>query len=327
MTESTGTERIRSQSMTGHADGRNTVPGGQTRPDPVTPRLRLVVVGPVASGRYRRHPLGSGWILVGRAPDNDVVLDEPSVSARHARIDVEPNGVFVTDLGSTNGTWVDGRRLTGTTGVGPGSEIRAGGCVLRVEHDTTDPGEDGPWGPGAGTEPWGADPGSLIPARNRRTLLVSFDPADAAIGDRITDRLVRIGHTLLVERAGSADGWNGRLLDAVWSCDAVVFVVSQAAASSEKVHREVHLAGAERTTVIPVLVEDVALPPDLAWYVGRRPPVDLRHDVVAGLSELQRRLDEVRPKRVARPWRLARRLVLAAAGAAMLIAVAALVLG
>jgi hypothetical protein len=122
-----------------------------------------------------------------------------------------------------------------------------------------------------------------------------------------------------VERPDTTDGWNGRLLDAVWSCDAVVFVVSRAAAASEKVHREVHLAGAERTTVVPVLIEDVDLPADLAYYVEHADPVDLRRDVVAGLSELQRRIDGVRPKRIARPWQLTRR-ILAGAGALAFVA-------
>ena len=53
-------------------------------------------------------------ILIGRSPDNDIVIDEESVSSEHARIDMIPSQlmdglieVFIEDLGSTNGTFVN----------------------------------------------------------------------------------------------------------------------------------------------------------------------------------------------------------------------------
>jgi len=53
-------------------------------------------------------------ILIGRSPDNDIVIDEESVSSEHARLDLIPSplmegmiDVFVEDLGSTNGTFVN----------------------------------------------------------------------------------------------------------------------------------------------------------------------------------------------------------------------------
>ncbi|MBV8235535.1 MAG: FHA domain-containing protein, partial [Acidimicrobiia bacterium] len=55
--------------------------------------------------------LGSGSTTIGRAPDNDLVLREPSVSRHHARLDVAETGVSVVDLGSANGTSVDGVEL------------------------------------------------------------------------------------------------------------------------------------------------------------------------------------------------------------------------
>jgi pSer/pThr/pTyr-binding forkhead associated (FHA) protein len=51
------------------------------------------------------HP-GSG-ITIGRDPGNDVVIEHPSVSARHARVRQTDDGLFIADLGSTNGTFVN----------------------------------------------------------------------------------------------------------------------------------------------------------------------------------------------------------------------------
>ncbi len=68
---------------------------------------------------------------VGRAPDNDVVLLDESVSRRHARIETGPAGARLIDLGSTNGTWRNGKRATDEP-LRPGDEIRFGAVVARV---------------------------------------------------------------------------------------------------------------------------------------------------------------------------------------------------
>ncbi|MEZ6184221.1 MAG: FHA domain-containing protein [Planctomycetota bacterium] len=56
-----------------------------------------------------RAPLGI--LEVGRAPDVQLLVDHPSVSKRHARFTITPEAVTLEDLGSTNGTFVRGRRL------------------------------------------------------------------------------------------------------------------------------------------------------------------------------------------------------------------------
>jgi hypothetical protein len=289
-------------------------------------QLTLVVVGPAAGSVGSRHALDTANLLVGRASDNDLVLDEASVSARHARIDVEPDGAFITDLGSTNGTFLDGRQVRASVELTAGSTLQLGRCEMRVEAGGA-PSPERSEGEATVAAPVLADgtvigeleagggparTGATITTRRPLRILASFDRADEAVGNRIVERLERVGHTVLVDRSVTGDGWSGRLLDAMWSCDAAVFVVSAAAARSERVHREIHLAGAEHTTVVPVVVGEADLPDDLAYYVDRRPGVDLRSDEAAGLSELQLLLDGLAPKRIARPWRLARRLVAAA---------------
>jgi pSer/pThr/pTyr-binding forkhead associated (FHA) protein len=67
---------------------------------------------------------------IGREPGNDLVLDSPIVSGRHARLTLA-NGVWtITDLGSINGTWVDGERVEESLQLAPGSEVRLGDVVL-----------------------------------------------------------------------------------------------------------------------------------------------------------------------------------------------------
>lgn len=71
---------------------------------------------------------------LGRDSSADVVIDHPTVSRRHARIVHTPSGWILTELGSRNGTKVNGKRLLGLTRLKPGDRIRLG----RVTIDFTD---------------------------------------------------------------------------------------------------------------------------------------------------------------------------------------------
>ncbi len=67
---------------------------------------------------------------IGRDPGNDVVLDAPAVAARHAELSLARGVWTLTDLDSTNGSWVDGVRVEGSLALAPGSEIQLGDVVL-----------------------------------------------------------------------------------------------------------------------------------------------------------------------------------------------------
>lgn len=81
----------------------------------------LVVHGP-DGGRY---PI-DGTILVGKHPENDVVIDAPGVSRYHLEVRAEADTVVVRDVGSKNGTFANGARITEIR-VGVGSVVRIGG--------------------------------------------------------------------------------------------------------------------------------------------------------------------------------------------------------
>jgi hypothetical protein len=68
-------------------------------------------------------------VLIGRARGCDLVLADDSVSRRHAMVVREGDRIILTDLGSTNGTFVNGRRITQVE-VQPGDRLRLGGLDL-----------------------------------------------------------------------------------------------------------------------------------------------------------------------------------------------------
>jgi hypothetical protein len=63
------------------------------------------------NGQHKSIPLRDGFTIIGRAPAADLVLDDPSVSRYHARIEIQGRRVDVRDLDSTNGTRVNGREV------------------------------------------------------------------------------------------------------------------------------------------------------------------------------------------------------------------------
>ena len=93
----------------------------------------LEVVHP--GGARTWHPLGERPLTVGRGLSNDLLLDDPYVDARHARIGLDENGApVIEDLGSVNGLVGKDTRLPGRVPLHPGTEIRVGRTLLRF-HD------------------------------------------------------------------------------------------------------------------------------------------------------------------------------------------------
>jgi pSer/pThr/pTyr-binding forkhead associated (FHA) protein len=77
------------------------------------------------------YPLKVGLNTVGRMPDNDVVLQDPYVSRRHCAILVHAgDGCELHDIASKNGTFVNGRKISGPTPLNSGDEIRMCGKQL-----------------------------------------------------------------------------------------------------------------------------------------------------------------------------------------------------
>lgn len=82
-------------------------------------------------------PLKQGTNTFGRKSENDVVLSDPFVSGRHGTIEVDENGCYLTDTGSTNGTLVNDAKLEPNrrTKIGANDEIRIGSLVLKIVRD------------------------------------------------------------------------------------------------------------------------------------------------------------------------------------------------
>jgi len=106
----------------------------EARRDAARPLGRLVVV---QGGSTDLLP-GQSFLLsvvtaLGRSPSNTVIVDEPFASSEHALIALRGGRWWLEDLASTNGTYLNGQRLTAPAIVGTGDEIGIGGVRLRIE--------------------------------------------------------------------------------------------------------------------------------------------------------------------------------------------------
>ena len=107
------------------------VAGGSVAP-PVGGRL-VVQESPVLE-EGDEFSVDSAPLTVGRASQNDVAIDgDEFASARHVRFEPRRDGVWVHDLGSTNGTYVNGVRIDGARRLAPGDVIRVGETDLRFD--------------------------------------------------------------------------------------------------------------------------------------------------------------------------------------------------
>jgi hypothetical protein len=105
-------------------------------PQPVARELgRLIVLDSSALEEGDVYGIDSTALTIGRSGDNDLPLDgDEYASAHHARFEPRRDGVYIEDVGSTNGTFVNGIRLTNNRRLVPGDVVRIGETDLRFER-------------------------------------------------------------------------------------------------------------------------------------------------------------------------------------------------
>jgi ABC-2 type transport system ATP-binding protein len=96
------------------------------------PQLTLVIV---EGGELERELSVSSPSVIGRDPGVDLVIADSDVSARHASLTPHDGGFAIEDLGSTNGTFVNGQRLAAAQEIRGGDRIQLGATVFEVRAD------------------------------------------------------------------------------------------------------------------------------------------------------------------------------------------------
>jgi hypothetical protein len=136
----------------GQAEPGSAIHGTRVFEVPVARAARATLVLREPHLPPRSIPVEGGTLTIGRGASNGLALDDGRVSRRHARLVARDGLLILTDLGSTNGTRVNGQAIRELT-IGAGDEIRIGDSVIDVAavDDTMDDGPDtASVGPGTG---------------------------------------------------------------------------------------------------------------------------------------------------------------------------------
>ncbi len=84
----------------------------------------------------KRFTLKEGWnLIIGRGVDSDIIVDNTAISRQHSSIELKDGRYILTDLGSLNGTFVNGKRITGPTHVTEHDVINLGKFRLSISED------------------------------------------------------------------------------------------------------------------------------------------------------------------------------------------------
>jgi hypothetical protein len=122
---------VGSRTKAGTARNPRNTPDVHEEPAPVRATARRLVVteGPLSGTSL---DLAASPVLLGRAQEATLVLEDDYASGRHARLFPQGSRWFIEDLGSTNGTYLGGTQLTRALPVEPGVPIRIGKTVIEL---------------------------------------------------------------------------------------------------------------------------------------------------------------------------------------------------
>ncbi len=145
-----------------------------------------------------KHPDGTeneyaiaGELKIGRQQGSDILLTEGGVSRTHARVFEEGGTVYVEDVGSANGTFVDGKRIMESTALTPQSEVLLGDYSLRLKAVTRSSGARRAARPAAGAEdpaPVGGEGGGVRATRAMPSIKKGAGAAKGAAGSELARR-------------------------------------------------------------------------------------------------------------------------------------------
>jgi pSer/pThr/pTyr-binding forkhead associated (FHA) protein/subtilisin family serine protease len=134
--------------------------------------------------------LGPGPTFLGRGAENDIVLDSPQVSRRHARIECAGGRCMIEDMGSTNGLFVNGKRVSRAM-LSPGDRLRFGDLELAYQATGAPPAA--PWAEapspgGAPARAWLEMGANRYPLSRAGTALGRSRDNDIYLDDRLASR-------------------------------------------------------------------------------------------------------------------------------------------
>ena len=228
-------------------------------------------------GGDRVVDLHEGTTDVGRADDAGICLTLPEVSAHHAELHWDGAQLLMRDLSSTNGTEVNGHRVSAWTALHDGDRIRWGPVAADVALARPGP-------PAAsGTSPDRGGTALMPPQRAAalkpaaRRIFISHASEDRRLAHDVAGVLRRRRWDAWLDESDIRGGgsWAASIQEALRSSSVVVLLVTANSVAKEWVLDEIAAARNLRVPIIPAFLEDVRLPDELQFMLQRTEFVDV----------------------------------------------------
>lgn len=226
--------------------------GDQGRSFVQSPRLEIAD----REGARTTFELPLGSVVIGRTGSADIAIESQYVSRRHAQLAWDGAVLRLTDLGSSNGTTVNGERIVGTIDLEDGDRIQIGsvqGHVVIEDHRDSSPmvPHTPTAHPAQPTQSHPQQPGGA------RTVFVSYAREEYASAMRFVSHLRSRGWHVIIDQDVLQPGevWNQKIAEQIASCSAVLVLISPASAGSAWVNQELVAAINARRPVLPVVID------------------------------------------------------------------------
>jgi pSer/pThr/pTyr-binding forkhead associated (FHA) protein len=260
------------------------------------------------NGVPRAFSLPVGSVVIGRSDAADIAVGPGNVSRRHAQLTWDGSQLRIEDLGSTNGTSVNGAAITRSVDLHDRDRIRLGTVEGYVIIPT--PGlEDNR--PSTLGYPLESQPRHVSPTRrNARSVFVSYSSSDRTKVKVFVDYLRDQGWHVLFDQDFLQPGevWNQVIAEQIAACSAVLVLVSPASAGSVWVNKELVAATSAGRPILPVVIDSygigetrrrLAILGDRQWLTLDNPVDQLATDELDVVGHhLDRLAAGVRPDRV-----------------------------
>ncbi len=246
-----------------------------------------------SGGVWSEIPIPVGDFKIGRRSDCSLRLRGRKVSRYHAEIRRRGNDLWIQDLGSTHGTWVDGQRLAGPPQkIFPGQRIAISNFTLQLVS-----GE------------------AAIPAPGQRPgqIFISYSREDANFVYPLAAKLESDGFKVWIDRLDIPVGnpWRREIVQAIAESDAFILLLSPSSTASKNVLAELDIAIGEDIKVMPVIMRSVQIPNNFKYQLSGKNRINLFENAKLGYSQLVNTLKAHQhelARQPARPIRLTRQV-------------------
>lgn len=252
------------------------------------PRYRLILRH--GTDRDRMYALHGSVVNIGRDLSNDIVINDPELSRQHCRLIWDGDGYSVEDLGSTNGTFLNGQRISQKISLNNGDMFYLGQGV-GLQYGTGDTSELPPIDVEQEREALAKHFEETSAITNHGTrkmpqiaLFISYSHLDSEFAFRLAGDLRALNYQVWID-FGAVNGgqiWADEIEGALRQCHAVIVVVSPEAMQSTWVRKEVTMAVHLEKNVVPVLLHEAEFPLSLVDIQY----VDFRGDYGSALRQL-----------------------------------------